>query len=65
MFTVNSFTATWQTLGVRPPTGDTNPERTDEKYCVYDELHRDYGYTPAYVKKHRASPGAPFGRCWR
>lgn len=51
VFTVNSFTAAWRTLGVRPPTGDQNPERTDEKYCVYDELHRDYGYTPAFVKK--------------
>ena len=24
---------------------------TNDKYCVYDERHNDYGYTPAYVHK--------------
>lgn len=51
VFTGNSFTAAWKKLGVRPPNGEPHPERTDERYCVYDELHRDYGYTKAYVKK--------------
>jgi len=31
--------------------GDAHPEKTDEKYCLYNELHNDYGYTPAYVAK--------------
>jgi hypothetical protein len=27
-----------------------NPEATDWKFCIYDEMHKDYGYTPAWVK---------------
>ncbi|MCW2634949.1 MAG: hypothetical protein JWQ99_1316 [Blastococcus sp.] len=40
-----------EVLNLRPPAGDPNPERTDEKYCIYDKLNDNYGYTPAYVKK--------------
>jgi hypothetical protein len=36
-------------LEVRPHRDSNHPERTDEKYCYYDALHRDYGYTAAYV----------------
>ncbi|WIX83464.1 hypothetical protein QRX50_23255 [Amycolatopsis carbonis] len=50
-FNTNLFTITWKKLGVRPQVGDSHPERTDEKYCLYDERHKDYGYTPAYVAK--------------
>ena len=41
----------WKALGCRPPHGATRPERTDERYCVYDHPHRDYLYTPAFVDK--------------
>lgn len=40
-----------EVLKVRPPKGDPHPDRTEEKYCVYDGLNDNYGYTPAYVKK--------------
>lgn len=50
-FNVNHFTKAWKKSGVRPPAHDPNPERTDQKYCIYDERHGDYGYTKAYVKK--------------
>lgn len=50
-FTSGLFTKAWKKLSVRPPVGDPQPERTDDKYCFYDERHRDYGYTPAYVSK--------------
>jgi hypothetical protein len=45
------FIKAWQKLAVRPPSNSDHPERTDEKYCYYDKLHGDYGYTQAYVKK--------------
>jgi hypothetical protein len=51
IFNQHHFVQAYRALGVRPPRGDTPPERTTEKYCVYDELHKDYGYTPAYVNK--------------
>ena len=35
--------------GVRPPKGAAQPERTKQKYCVYDEPHGDYLYTDAWV----------------
>jgi hypothetical protein len=44
IFNTAHFTTAWKKLGVRPPVGDPHPERTDEKYCLYDERHRDYGY---------------------
>lgn len=50
-FNVNHFTNSWKNLRVRPPVGDPHPERTDERYCIYDERHKDYGYTTAYVSK--------------
>lgn len=37
-----------QYYGIRPPAGDPDPSRTNATYCRYDELHRDYGYTPAW-----------------
>jgi hypothetical protein len=39
-----------------------HPERTDERYCTYDERHRDYGYKKAYVEKlvREASTSAKF-----
>ncbi len=50
-FHMGHFIKAWHELGVRPPGDSEHPERTDEKYCSYDKLHDDYGYTPAYVKK--------------
>jgi hypothetical protein len=51
VFHMGHFVAAWKALGVRPPGRSDHPERTDDKYCLYDPLHRDYGYTPAYVNK--------------
>ena len=44
-------TACWQHFEVRPPSGAENPERTIQQYCIYDEPHRDYVYTRAWVQK--------------
>jgi hypothetical protein len=39
------FARAWRRLGCRPQSGSVHPERTDERYCVYDESHGDYLYT--------------------
>ena len=36
-FTSYNFLRAGQIKGIRPGKGDKHPERTDEKYCVYDE----------------------------
>lgn len=43
------FILAWKRLGVRPDGGAKFPERTDERYCVYDAAHHDYLYTDAFV----------------
>jgi hypothetical protein len=50
-FHMGHFVTAWRKLQVRPPHASPHPERTDERYCVYDAPHRDYVYTPAFVKK--------------
>ena len=45
------FHKVWKHLEVRPPSGAEHPERTDEKYCVYDSAHGDYLYTSAFIEK--------------
>ncbi len=48
-FTMGHFVRAWKAESVRPPTRSAHPERTIEQYCRYDEPHRDYTYSPAYV----------------
>jgi hypothetical protein len=50
VFNSHHFLRAWQIKGIRPPPGDSHPERTDEKYCLYDALSKSYGYTEAWVK---------------
>lgn len=50
-FGVHNVISAWKKMECRPATGDANPERTVEKYCVYDQPHRDYVYTSAFVSK--------------
>lgn len=49
-FTSNHFLRAWQIKGIRPPSNDPHPERTDERYCVWDALSRSYGYTQGWVR---------------
>jgi hypothetical protein len=49
-FTSHHFLCAWRIKQIRPPAGDPHPERTDEKYCLHDELSKSYGYTEAWVK---------------
>lgn len=48
---VHHIVAAWQKLDCRPKTGSKYPERTIEQYCLYDQPHRDYLYTSAFVDK--------------
>jgi hypothetical protein len=48
-FNLNIHASCWRKYKVRPPSGHSNPEQTDYRYCVYDRLHNDYGYTDAWV----------------
>jgi hypothetical protein len=49
IFNSHHFLQSWQIKGIRPRPKDPHPERTDEKYCIYDELSAAYGYTEAWV----------------
>lgn len=51
VFNMYHLTQSYKRLGVRPPRGDETPERTDERYAIYDKPHRDYVYTEAFVDK--------------
>ena len=49
-FHMGHFIKAWKHEKVRPAGGSPNPEHTIEKYCLYDSLNENYGYTPAYVQ---------------
>jgi hypothetical protein len=36
--------------GIRPPSGDPDPRKTDVRYCHYDVAHKDYVYTELWKK---------------
>ena len=50
VFNQHHFLLSWSRKNIRPPTDTSHPERTDERYCMYDALSRSYGYTPAWVR---------------
>jgi hypothetical protein len=35
---------------IRPPSSATDPSSCNSEFCVYDALHRDYGYKPEWVE---------------
>jgi hypothetical protein len=50
-FSVHGHTAAWRYYRVRPAEGADKPELTDDRHCVWDEPHRDYLYTDAWIRK--------------
>ncbi|HEY5743225.1 MAG TPA: DUF3644 domain-containing protein [Terrimicrobiaceae bacterium] len=48
-FNQRVHTLCWKKFEVRPPDGSPAPAKTIQKYCVYDKLNRNYGYTAAWV----------------
>ena len=51
--TQNAHTDAWKHFGVRPAAGSSDPEACKTEFCIYDEVHGDYVYTDAWVKKLR------------
>lgn len=49
-FSMDAHTRAWHHWAVRPSSGDKNPEKTKPQYCVYDNAHKDYLYTQAWVE---------------
>ncbi|ONF74509.1 hypothetical protein AVR91_0203720 [Amycolatopsis keratiniphila subsp. keratiniphila] len=49
-FNQSHFTTLRKQHGVRPENGEP-PEKTERKYCIYSAPHRNYLYTPAYIRK--------------
>jgi len=39
----------WKRFKVRPASGSNTPQETNWKFCIYDQRHNDYGYTPAWA----------------
>ena len=50
-FSIYKHTLCWKYYKIRPSKGDKNPEITDTRYCVYDNAHKDYLFTNAWVEK--------------
>lgn len=48
-FTMSHHTNAWRHYGVRPPTGDPNPEATRADFCVWDSTFRQHVYTQSWV----------------
>ena len=48
-FNLDTHARCWRKYNIRPPSGSSNPEQTNWKYCIYDKRHDDYGYTQEWV----------------
>ena len=48
-FNLDTHARCWRRYKIRPASGSSNPQETDWKYCTYDKLHKDYGYTQVWV----------------
>lgn len=49
-FTLHVHTLCYKHFNVRPAKGAADPASCDTRYCQYDTLHDDYGYTAAWVE---------------
>ena len=47
--TMHTHTRAWKTYTVRPGSDSERPEKTDSRYCLFDDLSKSYGYTEAWV----------------
>ncbi|MBE5471748.1 DUF3644 domain-containing protein [Mycobacteroides abscessus] len=50
VYNMSHFVQGWKAEGIRPSSDSKQPARTKEQYCRYDEPHRDYTYSEAYVE---------------
>lgn len=49
-FTVNRFVNAWKKLRIRPNMCADNPNDTNERYCYYDPVDKDYRYEPEIIE---------------
>lgn len=49
-FKMHHFTAAYKIGKFRPPNNSSQPHETRSDFCIYDQPHNDYTYTPAYLK---------------
>lgn len=47
-FSVNDHVLCYKHFGIRPAKGASDPAACDTRYCLWDEVHRDYCYTPEW-----------------
>ena len=59
-FTMTDHTDAWKRHAVRPPSGAEDPAVTDPRYAVWDEPHRDYLYTDAWIRRLIRDRGANY-----
>lgn len=48
-FNMDTHTRCWKRYKIRPEANSKRPEQTDARFCVYDSMNRNYGYTQAWV----------------
>lgn len=48
-FNSTTHTLCWKKYRVRPESNSQHPELTDSRYCVYDSMNKNYGYTHTWV----------------
>lgn len=48
-FNPDTHTRSWKKYEIRPANGSETPELTTTKFCVYDSLNHNYGYTEDWV----------------
>jgi len=48
-FNLDTHVRCWRRYKVCPPKVASDPRATDYRYCVYDKMHDDYGYTQAWI----------------
>jgi len=48
-FTMYAHSRCWRHYGVRPSEDAAEPAATSAEYCIYDKLHKGYGYTHNWV----------------
>lgn len=49
LFNLDTHTRCWKKYEVRPDSNSDHPERTNPKYCIYDEPYQQYTYTKEWV----------------
>jgi len=48
-FTTYDHKLCYEHFKIRPPGGAPDPSACNPQFCVYDDLHKDYCYTPHWV----------------